>query len=167
MTETFFIVPAITRSPWILTGVMLVLVTGILALLVASVRGATSTRFELSDAGLRIRRDLYGRLIATSAVRGGSARLVDLGAEPDLTSRIRTMGTALPGYRAGWFRLRNGRRGLLHLTDQTRRSHPDDGGVRRADQPAGSGTLPRATAGGRTGAVEGRPSAQHPTGQTS
>ena len=27
------------------------------------------------------------------------------------------MGTSLPGYRAGWFRLRNGEKALLYVTD--------------------------------------------------
>jgi hypothetical protein len=30
------------------------------------------------------------------------------------------MGTGLPGYRAGWFRLRNGEKALLYLTDANR-----------------------------------------------
>jgi hypothetical protein len=30
------------------------------------------------------------------------------------------MGTGLPGYKAGWFRLRNGERALLYLTDRAR-----------------------------------------------
>ena len=30
------------------------------------------------------------------------------------------MGTGLPGYQSGWFRLRNGERALLYLTDRTR-----------------------------------------------
>lgn len=30
------------------------------------------------------------------------------------------MGTGLPGYQAGWFRLTNGERALLYLTDRRR-----------------------------------------------
>ena len=30
------------------------------------------------------------------------------------------MGTGLPGYQAGWFRLRNGEKALLYLTDRAR-----------------------------------------------
>jgi hypothetical protein len=30
------------------------------------------------------------------------------------------MGTGLPGYQAGWFRLRNGDRALLYLTDRSK-----------------------------------------------
>ena len=32
----------------------------------------------------------------------------------------RRMGTGLPGYQAGWFRLRNGEKALLYLTDRAR-----------------------------------------------
>jgi len=30
------------------------------------------------------------------------------------------MGTGLPGYQAGWFRLRNGDRTLVYLTDRSK-----------------------------------------------
>ena len=31
---------------------------------------------------------------------------------------MRTWGTGLPGYQSGWFRLRNGERALVYLTDR-------------------------------------------------
>ena len=45
---------------------------------------------------------------------------VDLGREEQLRPKWRRIGTALPGYQAGWFRLRNGEKALLYLTDRTR-----------------------------------------------
>ena len=123
MVDTFPIVPAATRGLWILVAVLVVVFAAITALLVTSARGATRTQFELSTEGLRVRGDLYGRLIPPSSLRGGAARMVDLRAERDLQPRLRTMGTAVPGYRAGWFRLRNGRDGLLYLTDRWRAVH--------------------------------------------
>ena len=30
------------------------------------------------------------------------------------------MGTGMPGYQAGWFRLRNGDKALLYLTDRSK-----------------------------------------------
>jgi hypothetical protein len=33
------------------------------------------------------------------------------------------MGTAVPGYRSGWFRLRNGREALVYLTDRSQAVH--------------------------------------------
>ena len=33
---------------------------------------------------------------------------------------MRRMGTGLPGYQAGWFRLRGGEKALLYLTDRSK-----------------------------------------------
>ena len=35
---------------------------------------------------------------------------------PDFAPRIRTLGTAVPGYASGWYRLRNGEKALAYLT---------------------------------------------------
>ena len=101
----------------IVPGTVMVLVFG---LLVASAMGARSATFEVSPDGLRIRGDLYGRFIPVTALRTDQARRIDLAATPELTPQFRMMGTGLPGYRSGWFRLRNGDRALLYLTDQSR-----------------------------------------------
>jgi hypothetical protein len=45
---------------------------------------------------------------------------VDFATEPDLAPKWRTMGTGLPGYQAGWFRLKNGEKALLYLSDRSR-----------------------------------------------
>ena len=119
-TQAFQIAPAASKAMWgllILPGIIMLLITGLLA---ASARGARSATFEVSPEGLRIRGDLYGRFIPTSALRTDQARRLDLATTPELTPGRRTMGTGLPGYRSGWFRLRNGDRALLYLTDQTR-----------------------------------------------
>lgn len=47
-------------------------------------------------------------------------RLVNLEREEHLKPVRRTMGTAIPGYRAGWFRLANGAKALLYVTDECR-----------------------------------------------
>lgn len=119
-TQVFQIAPAASKALWglaIVPGTILVLVIGLLA---TSARGSRSARFEVSPEGLRLRGDLYGRLIPASALRTDQARRVNLEATPELTPQRRTMGTGLPGYRSGWFRLRNGDRALLYLTDQSR-----------------------------------------------
>jgi hypothetical protein len=55
-----------------------------------------------------------------AALRVKEARVVDLAREADLEPRSRRVGTGLPGYAAGWFRLRNGERALLYLTARRR-----------------------------------------------
>lgn len=118
--ETFPIVPGSSRGVWIFVALIFVILGIAMCLLFVTARGATTSRFELSDAGLRLRGDLYGRMIPASALRGGASRIVDLATTHELQPRWRTMGTAFPRYRAGWFRLRSGEKALLYLTDSRR-----------------------------------------------
>lgn len=121
--ELFHIVPASGRSlGWLLVVLALValLTVGTLVALGRSALGARSATFEVTPAGLRLRGDLYGRLVPAAKLRGDAARVVDLGATPELRPVARTMGTALPGYRSGWFRLADGEKALLYLTETRR-----------------------------------------------
>ena len=118
-TEVFSIAPAGFRPFWVLLPIALIL-GGVMAMLLFSLAGSRSSRFEVSEAGLRVRGDLYGRLIPWTVLEVEDARRVDFAADRDLAPRRRTLGTGLPGYRAGWFRLENGERALLYLTDRSK-----------------------------------------------
>ena len=118
--EAFPIAPASSRSLWFFIPMVLVLFAAAAALLMTGL-GSRRARYELSPAGLSLRGDLYGRrLIPASDLLGGAARIVNLDREPELSLRWRTMGTGLPGYKAGWFRLANGEKALVSLTDKQR-----------------------------------------------
>jgi len=117
--QTFAIAPATSRSLWVLALLPLLIVPAI-AVLGASFAGARGARAELSPEGLRLRGDLYGRLIPASSLLVADARRVDFATSPELLPKRRTVGTALPGYQAGWFRLRTGEKALLYLTDRRR-----------------------------------------------
>lgn len=116
--ETFPIAPAASRSLWLLLVVLAVVIVPIVVLGV-SLAGARAARFEVSPAGLRLRGDWYGRLIPGGEIRGDASRRVDFASDPGLLPRRRTLGTGLPGYQAGWFRLQNGERALVYLTDRS------------------------------------------------
>ncbi len=115
----FPIAPADSRYFWLLIPVIVILF-GAVALLATSLRGAHSSRFEIRPDGLRLEGDLYGRLLPKAQLRVDQARRVDLTREEQLRPKWRRIGTALPGYQSGWFRLRNGEKALLYLTDRTR-----------------------------------------------
>jgi hypothetical protein len=117
--QVFAIAPASSRPLWVLLPVTVLFLAG-LAVLATSVYGSRAARFEVSTAGLRLRGDLYGRLIPADTLVVDRARRVDLNRAPDLRPTRRTMGTGLPGYQAGWFRLANGEKALLYLTDRTK-----------------------------------------------
>ncbi len=120
MVESFPIAPASSRSLWFFIPIAIVLFAAATTLVITAL-GPRRARYELSSEGIAFRGDVYGRrLIPASELRGGLARIVDLERDPDLAPRWRTMGTGLPGYKAGWFRLRNGEKALVSLTDTHR-----------------------------------------------
>ncbi|HYK82790.1 MAG TPA: PH domain-containing protein [Gemmatimonadales bacterium] len=114
--ETFTIVPAGTRPLWVL---VLPLLVGLALLVVFGMAwyGSQRATFEVSPLGLRLRGDFYGRLIPPSQLRGGAARVLDMRATPQYRPTRRTLGTGLPGYAAGWYRLASGEKALLFVTD--------------------------------------------------
>jgi hypothetical protein len=114
--QVFAIAPAGTR------GVVLILVVlvPVFVLVGMSLLGSWTARFEVSPEGLRLRGDLYGRLIPASQVVVDGVRRVDFATSAELAPRRRTLGTGLPGYQAGWFRLANGDSALVYLTDRSR-----------------------------------------------
>ncbi|MGE0444685.1 MAG: PH domain-containing protein [Vicinamibacterales bacterium] len=117
--QTFDIAPATFRSGWLFLLLLVPLVI-VVAVVVVTLIGARSARFEVGADGLRLRGDFYGRVIPAAELRPEGARRVDFAASPELAPARRTLGTGLPGYQSGWFRLRNGERALLYLTDRAR-----------------------------------------------
>ena len=78
-------------------------------------------RFEVSPEALAIRGDpFYGRTIPVSRLEMDKARALDLASAPEYKPARRTNGTGMPGYQAGWFRLRNGEKALVFVGDPTR-----------------------------------------------
>jgi hypothetical protein len=95
------------------------------------------SQFTISPTDLELHGDWYGRAIPMAAIRRAEVRRVDFAAEPGLVPTRRSMGTGMPGYQAGWFRLRNGERALLYLTDKTRAVYvPTDAGYSLLLSPA-------------------------------
>src|SRR6478609_2868788 len=90
--------------------------------LTSAALATTRARFEVSPAGLRIvgGEVLYRQFVPREALDVDAARVVDLEREAGYRPARRTMGTALPGYAGGWFRLANGQKALVYLTERTR-----------------------------------------------
>jgi hypothetical protein len=120
MADVFPIVPAQGKVLFIIGVIVIALMAAVTVVMILAMRGGSSSRFEMSNEGLQLRGDLYGRTIPWSALRTREARIVDLGVTYELAPTRRTAGTAVPGYQSGWFRLSNGEKALLYLTDRQR-----------------------------------------------
>lgn len=119
MTETFPMVPAASRGLIVVIPVAVVL--GLVAgVLIYSLYSPRHVHFDVSQGQLRIRGDIYGRTIPLSDLDLAQAKVVDLTADENLRPMARTNGTGLPGYKAGWFRLADGSKALLFVTERKR-----------------------------------------------
>jgi len=121
MSTIFPIAPA-GNATWVLLllVVPILLLAGAMYVMAASVVGSRNASFELDAHSLTLRGDMYGRSVPRAEIRASDVRVVDLDREPKLTPVRRTFGTALPGYRSGWFRLADGEKALLYVTDRSR-----------------------------------------------
>ena len=119
MTEFFPMVP-VTGKVWIWFGGLSALFIGIAVLILLLGWGAARAGFEVSPAGLHLKSALYGRMVPASSLDLARARRVDFRIDDDLRPRVRTNGIGLPGYLAGWIKLRNGEKALSFLSDRSR-----------------------------------------------
>jgi hypothetical protein len=75
---------------------------------------------RLDDAGLRLRTLPWRSTVKLSELDLERAEIVDLYARKELMPRVTLMGSRLPGYRSGVFRLRDKRRASVLVTDTSR-----------------------------------------------
>jgi hypothetical protein len=112
-------IPAASKSLGFFAIISLVLLAGIV-LMIWLAWSMQNVRFTVSNEGLRLQGDLYSRLIPLNSLKLDEAVVTNLNTDTDHQPTRRTMGTGLPGYAAGWFKLRNGMKALLYVTDRTR-----------------------------------------------
>lgn len=119
MAQTFSIAPA-GAGPMVLFTLIALVLAGVGIGVGRSVLASRGAKFEVSARGLALQGDWWGREIPRAAIRADEVRIANLGEERDLQPVSRRFGTGLPGYAGGWFRLRNGQRALVYLTNQRR-----------------------------------------------
>ncbi len=118
-SQVFTIIPGTNGPVWLLMGLSLLFLV-MVALFAWLAWSSRNSRFEISDTGLEIGATMYGRTIPVESLIADGIRVVDLTRDHDLHPRWRTNGAGLPGYLAGWFKLRNGEKSLCYVTDQRR-----------------------------------------------
>lgn len=105
---------------WILMAVPLAVVGLVVPMLLYTAYSSRNARFEIRREGLEISGSLYGRSIPREALAVDEAKIVNLASsEPSLQRASRTNGTSVPGWDEGWFRLSDGRKALLFVTDRS------------------------------------------------
>ena len=114
MSKVFPITPASIRA-FSVIGIVIIPVILIMGLVAYS---AINTRFEINGEGLHFKRAIYGRFIPKESIIVENSRILNLNADSELKPVRRTNGIGLPGYSEGWFKLANGERALLFVSDR-------------------------------------------------
>jgi hypothetical protein len=123
MEKVFSIFPAASGTLtfiWVFSLVIGLILIGIIALFLSIGYQARHASFTVSDQGLRIGPGLYGRFIPREDIDKEGVRVVNLNLEAEYQPKWRTNGAGLPGYAAGWFKLKNKEKALVFLTDRSR-----------------------------------------------
>ena len=118
MADTFSIIPATSRVwlPLLAVPLISLIVLIVVACFSASsLHSAHHAKFNISDKGLTIEGE-YSQSVPLRDLDLSKAEVVDLAQHSELRPELRTNGVGLPGYQAGWFKLRNGQKALLYLT---------------------------------------------------
>ena len=119
MKYAFPIVPANNGPIYLVAGIG-VLLLAIIILMAYTAYSSRHVRFELDQAGLKIKGDMYARFIPGSSLLIDQIASLHLGRDVNYRLKWRTNGVGLPGYSSGWFKLKNGEKALAFVTDQTR-----------------------------------------------
>ena len=120
MADVYSMIPASAKGFWVILILIGAVAVGLVALFGYMGYSSQNTRFEVTRNGLRITGTLYSREIPAHALVVDQVERVNLQTTRDLQPRRRTNGIGMPGYQAGWFRLRNKEKALLFVTDRTR-----------------------------------------------
>ena len=116
MSQVFPIVPASSKTLWSI-GVFAVLMLVMLCLSLVIAYSSQQVKFEINEQQLSITGDLYGRTIPLTSLVIDKAKVIKLEKSSPYQPRWRTNGIGLPGYQSGWFKLKNGEKALLFVTE--------------------------------------------------
>ena len=117
--EVFPISPASSKPLWFIV-IIGFLLTFVLIALVYTGYSSLHSRVELKKDKLRLVGDFWGREIPLELIDVSKASILDLNQRAEYSPKYRTLGTGLPGYSSGWFRLRGGQKALVYLTRKER-----------------------------------------------
>jgi len=117
--KVYHIIPASSISIWAFVLVMLALI-GILVLYGRFMYWSKYTSYEVDDSQLRIQGGIYSRIMEREQLLLDDASIENIKGHELYGIRIRTNGIGLPGFKSGWFTLKNGEKALLFVTDQNR-----------------------------------------------
>lgn len=120
MTSVYPIIPATGKTIWtlgIIALLMILVFIFTLGIFLKTLYISQYAQFEISPTGLQVKGDLTGKFFAKDKLQVDRAMIVNLRENTDLQPILRMAGTAVSGYKSGWYKLRDKEKALLYVTD--------------------------------------------------
>ena len=90
----------------------------IVVLMVGILISTRATSIAIRDGDVIIKSFIYGRRIPIDNIIVNEIQTINLKQNREFDTSVRTNGIGLPFFSSGWFRLRNGERALVFLTNK-------------------------------------------------
>lgn len=116
--DVFAISPASSKPLWFIAVICIIIAIVFMALAYTAYSSQKS-RVEIDTDRIRLVGDFWGREVPFEQIDVADAHILNLHKKSALAPRRRTLGTGLPGYASGWFKLRNGEKALVYLSRWT------------------------------------------------
>lgn len=117
MRQVFSLVPTEMSPMWVLwVAIPLLIIFSLLHVVIS--RQPERIRLTVTEEGLEVTGGWYKRFIGLDKLNVDGAQPLDLTQSEGYRLKWRTNGIGMPGYKAGWFRLRNGEKAVVFITDQ-------------------------------------------------
>jgi hypothetical protein len=97
--------------------VTLVVAVGVIVLFASLAYQAKHASFTLTEDGLKIGPGLYGKFIPKEKIDVTGIKVLNLKMDREYLLKWRMNGSGLPGYKSGWFKLKNKEKALVFVTD--------------------------------------------------
>jgi hypothetical protein len=120
--QVFPMAESTVKTGWlsILFGGLLIFWVGLFFFINSLIHGAANAEIALRGGLLVVRGSIYGRDIPLAQVDATKAQAVDLGQAGPKSLKWRTNGIGMPGLAAGWYRLTDGEKALVFVTNKQR-----------------------------------------------
>lgn len=119
MQEVIHLIPPEGRFFPVFFFLLYTFLFGLLVLFIMIGISAKTSRMIVTPKGMTLKTMFYGRFLPFEDLMINQARAVNLEKDQSLAPKFRTLGIGMPGYRSGWFRLKNREKALCVLTSIT------------------------------------------------
>lgn len=120
MEHVFSIIQPKNSSYLLPMAIVIPLLLVIIGVLFGLILGLKNSKLIVTDTSLIIKSPVYGKTIPLTDIDRAGIRFMNIDNNDEYQLTMRWNGIGMPGYKSGWFKLKNGQKALVFITDTSR-----------------------------------------------